>query len=397
MKNLSYSISKTSLIVLTVVNSLALTCSNTKPTSSRPGKVSTITGIPFNKKGGFQVTAFKKQAVGPGMVFVEGGSTIMGVFGETNDNSPKKEVTVTSFYMKETEVFNLEWNEYTADLKKSDPDNEEKYKAALPDEKVWVRALGYNDPYVNNYTKHPGLWYYPVVGITWEQANNFCNWLTEHVNKYLAQQAGKTYKLEEGESLPIESGLLVAGYRLPTEAEWEYAARATVGTQSLDLVQSTQRVYPWGDGLSLRGQEGEWKGKYLANFKRSKGNYKGIPGENKSSAPTTYVYEYPANDLGLYDMGGNVSEWVYDTYRPLSFQDFDDFNPTRRDDTLDPEKDYNSNTSLINNNSKVYKGASWKDSSYWAQIGTRRFADKDSCTATIGFRYAMTSLGDNES
>ena len=381
------------LSALLLISNL-MACGDTKPSSSNPGKKSTATGIPFNQEDGFQVAAFKGQAAGPNLKFIAGGSTVMGDFSEGDVNSPKKEVTVPSFYMKETEVTNIEWLEYLDDLKKNE--SEEVYQAALTNENVWLRDLGYNDPYIDNYSKHPGLRFYPVVGVSWTQANNYCAWLTDKVNKSLAEKAGKEYDLEPGESLPIESGLLVAGYRLPTEAEWEYAARAMIGTQDLDFVQSTQRVYPWGDGLSLRGQEGKWKGKYLANFKRSKGNYKGIAGEANSNAPTSYVYEYPPNDLGLYDMGGNVSEWVTDLYRPNSYKDFDDFNPVRRNDTLDSEGDYDPNNSLINNRSRVYKGASWKDCAHWAQIGTRRYLDEDSSTATIGFRYAMTSMGGEE-
>ena len=86
--------------------------------------------------------------------------------------------------------------------------------------------------------------------------------------------------------------------------------------------------------------KGKEKGRFRANFKRGRGNYKGIAGESDSNGATSYVYQYPPNDFGLYDMAGNVNEWVYDLYRPLSFQDFDDFNPVRRDDSLDSTKDY---------------------------------------------------------
>lgn len=395
MKKLSYITSTTFLLLLSIIYLAG--CGDTKPTGSKPGKRSTATGLPFNQEGGFQISNGKKQVVGPGMVFIDGGSTIMGVFGGNVSNSPKKEVTVTSFYLKETEVVNIEWQEYLDDLKKNA--SEEEYNAALLNEKVWITDLGYNDPYVNNYSKEPGFYYYPVVGVSWTQANNYCTWLTKKLNSQ-QQIPTDVEEVEDGaepqdtQNKGEENVSSTLGYRLPTEAEWEYAARAMIGTQSLDFVQATQRVYPWGDGLSLRGKEGQWKGKYLANFKRSKGNYKGVPGESNSSAPTTNVRDYPANDLGIYDMGGNVSEWVSDLYRPWSFEDFDDFNPIRRDDTLDPEKNYDPNNSLINDRSRVYKGASWKDCAYWAQIGTRRFLDQDSSTATIGFRYAMSSMGD---
>lgn len=399
MKNSSYfnlNLKTSLLLLFTLIIGYLAACSDSKPTSSNPGKVSTATGKSFNQPGGFQVGPYAGQQVGPNMVYIDGGSTILGLLGEDTQHNPKKEVTVTSFYMKETEVTNIEWNEYLDDLQKKDT---ALYEAALPDEKVWERALGYNDPYISNYRRGKGFRFYPVVGVSWTQANKYCEWLTHQLNEGIAQKAGKTYDPANPagtDDQSIESDIIGIGYRLPTEAEWEYAARAMIGTQDLNLVQSTQRVYPWGDGLSLRGQEGEWKGKYLANFKRSKGNYKGVPGEADSDAPTCGVWAYPANDLGLYDMGGNVSEWVNDLYRPLSYQDFDDFNPARRDDTLDAEKDYDPTNSLVNNKSRVYKGASWKDCAYWAQIGTRRYLDQDASSATIGFRYAMTSMGKKE-
>ncbi len=392
MKHSSYFNLKNALLSLFILLGGYLAgCGDSKPSSSNPGKVSTATGKAFNQPGGFQVGPYAGQQVGPvegpgRMVYIEGGSTVLGLLGEDTQHNPKKEVTVTSYYMKEIEVTNIEWNEYLGDLKNKDT---ALYEAALPDEKVWERALGYNDPYISNYRRGKGFRFYPVVGVSWTQANEYCKWLTDQLNEGIAQKDGKTYDPANPagtDDQSIESDIIGIGYRLPTEAEWEYAARA-------NLVQSTQRVYPWGDGLSLRGQEGEWKGKYLANFKRSKGNYKGVPGEANSDAPTCEVWDYPANDLGLYDMGGNVSEWVNDLYRPLSYQDFDDFNPARRDDTLDPEKDYDPTNSLINNKSRVYKGASWKDCAYWAQIGTRRYLDQDSSSATIGFRYAITSMG----
>lgn len=389
MKHLTYSIKTSALILLLVSNLTA--CGRGKPTSTNPGKVSTATSIPFNREDGFQVKPFKGQVAAPGLVFIEGGSAVMGVFSEGAGNSAKKRVTVASFFMDEAPVVNINWTGYLDDLKKNA--SEEEYQAALPDEKVWKRELAYNDPFIENYLRHSGFRYYPVVGVSWTQANKYCEWRTKTVNKYRSQKAGNEYDLEEGEILPIESGLVVPAYRLPTEAEWEYAARGMVGTQSLDFVQSTQRVYPW-DGLSLRGTTGEWQGKYLANFKRSRGNYKGIAGESDSNGATSYVYYYPPNDFGLYDMVGNVNEWVYDVYRPCSFQDFDDFNPVRRDDTLDPEGDYDhkSYNSQVNNRVRVYKGGSWKDCAYWLQIGKRRYLDQDSASATIGFRCAMISV-----
>ena len=195
--------------------------------------------------------------------------------------------------------------------------------------------------------------------------------------------------------IPLESGIILPDYRLPSEAEWEYAAQALIGTQWLDENQTHQRLYPW-DGHSLRNPYGREMGYFLANFKRGRGDYAGIAGKlNDGAMITAYVYEYPPNDYGLYNMAGNVNEWVQDLYRPLSFQDMDDLNPMRRDDFLDNVDSYDPLKQLITNRSRVYKGGSWKDVAYWLSPGTRRYLDEDSATSTIGFRCAMIRAGSN--
>mmetsp|Transcript_6244 Transcript_6244/g.14065 ORF Transcript_6244/g.14065 Transcript_6244/m.14065 type:complete len:401 (+) Transcript_6244:5924-7126(+) len=375
---------------------LATGCGSTNhPTSSNPGKKSLTTGAPFNDgEDGFEVLPFKQQIKGPGLTFIEGGMTVLGVISERSPHDPnpyfEKTVSLASFFIDETAVTNIAYREYLDDLQKND--REEAYIAAQPDEQVWVRALAFNDSLVKNYLRHPGFRYYPVVGVNWEQANAFCEWRTTMVNKILAQDAGNKYTLEEDETLPIESGMAVAGYRLPTEAEWEHAARGMTLKED-DIVRASQRIYAW-DGLSLRGAEGVYKGKFLANFKRGPGNYKGIAGENDSNGATSSVYEYPPNEWGVYIGRGNIREWVYDLYRPLSSQDVEDFNPVRRDDTLDPSEGYDSRSdaSLIDNKVRVIKGCSWKDCGYWLQVSTRRYLDQEDSNAMTGFRCAMTSV-----
>jgi formylglycine-generating enzyme len=212
-----------------------------------------------------------------------------------------------------------------------------------------------------------------------------------------------------GGRIPLETGVVLPDYRLPSEAEWEYAAQALIGTQWLDENQTHRRLYPW-DGHALRNPYGKQMGNFLANFKRGRGDYAGIAGKlNDGAMITTYVYEYPPNDFGLYNMAGNVNEWVFDVYRPLSFQDMEDLNPVRRSaedyrgrrsedpNVDDPQNLYDTGNfnSLISDNTRVYKGGSWKDVAYWLSPGTRRYLEQDSSTATIGFRCAMIRAGTN--
>ena len=410
------------------------------PSASNPGVSSTTTGYEFNADGGFQVNDFSGQPDGPNLVYIEGGRTVMGSFEEdvvySRDNI-ERAVTVASFYMDETEVANIHWLEYEFYIKL---DSDEFYwKNNMPDTTVWSKQLAYNDPYVSNYYRYPGFRYFPVVGVNWRQAVNYCRWRTQVVNRKLAEDAGlldpvggeDTFAGSEGggslaasagTALGLESGVTLPGYRLPTEAEWEYAAQALIGTQYFDENQTHRRLYPW-DGHSLRNPYPRSQGYFLANFKRGRGDYAGIAGKlNDGAMITTYIYEYPPNEFGLYNMAGNVNEWVQDVYRPLSYQDMDDLNPARRDATLDSEEGYDASYSLIGNEGlyseedwtntsglqksfnadnpptkriRVYKGGSWADVAYWMSPGTRRFLFEDSATSMIGFRCAMIKAGSN--
>ncbi len=374
-----------------------------RPTSVSPGEYSTATGIEYNDEdGGFQVNDFRGQPEGPNLRFIEGGRTVLGTFEEdilhSHDNI-ERAVTVASFYMDETEVANIHWLEYLHYVRLDS--SREFYESALPDTTVWARDLAYNDPYVDHYLRYPGFRFFPVVGVSWLQAQDYCNWRTITVNQKLAEDAElEDYSLAEGggnQRIPLETGVVLPNYRLPTEAEWEYAAQALIGTQWLDENQTHRRLYPW-DGHALRNPYGKKIGTFLANFKRGRGDYAGIAGKlNDGAMITTYIYDYPPNDFGLYNMAGNVNEWVQDVYRPLSFQDFDDLNPVRRDGFLDEEDGYDvaNFNSLISNRVRVYKGGSWADVAYWMSPGTRRYLEEDSSTSTIGFRCAMIRAGTN--
>lgn len=379
--------------------SLLPSCKQSRPTAENPGGISKATGLEYNSDGGFQVSEYRGQPEGPNLVFIEGGRSVLGSFEEDIMNSRdniERTVTVASFYMDETEVSNIHWLEYLYYVKLDS--SREFYQSSLPDTTVWTSDLAFNDPYRDHYLRYPGFRYYPVVGVSWIQANDFCKWRTAMVNLKLAEDAGVEIPAESGGRIALESGVVLPDYRLPTEAEWEYAAQGLIGTQWLDENQTHQRVYPW-DGHSVRNPYGKKMGYFLANFKRGRGDYAGIAGKlNDGAMITAYAYEFPPNNFGLYHMAGNVNEWVQDVYRPLSFQDMDDLNPIRRDGILDEGDkyyDYENFNSLINDKVRVFKGGSWKDVAYWMSPGTRRFLEQDSSTATIGFRCAMIRAGSN--
>ena len=388
-----------------------------QPTSSAPGGYSKVTGREYvseaeddedeiDAKKPFVVRDFNSQPEGPNLRFIEGGRTVLGTFEEdilhSRDNV-ERAVTVASFYLDETETANIHWLEYLFDIREDSIP--EFYESALPDTTVWNKRMAYNDPYVDHYLRYPGFRFFPVVGVSWLQAQDYCTWRTKIVNYELAKEAGYYDEEEElGESDPseraapaLESGIVLPNYRLPTEAEWEYAAQALIGTQWLDENQTHRRLYPW-DGHALRNPYGKKIGTFLANFKRGRGDYAGIAGKlNDGAMITTYIYDYPPNDFGLYNMAGNVNEWVQDVYRPLSFQDFDDLNPVRRDGFLDEENGYDAANfnSLITDRVRVFKGGSWADVAYWMSPGTRRYLEEDSSTSTVGFRCAMIRAGTN--
>jgi len=342
--------------------------------SSCAEEFSDTTGTAYNdpQTGGFEKTGFVDQETGPGLVLVEGGTFTMGraeqdVMYDWNNRAAR--VTVSSFYLDQTEITNFHWCEYMYWISRAFETYPVVGKNVLPDTNAWRSPLGFSEKFVEYYLRHPAYRDYPVVGVSWLQASDYCKWRTDRVNEYILIREGildynieqrdeNTFNTEaymagqytekvlvnrqdlnpnnrQGKKLGTriirqEDGILLPRYRLPTEAEWEFAAYGLIGNLGAGQENiNERRIYPW-DGHWVRNDEQKFQGAIRANFVRGRGDYMGVAGHlNDGADITAPVESYWPNDYGLYHMAGNVSEWVLDVYRPLSSEDFDEFRPFR--------------------------------------------------------------------
>ena len=222
----------------------------------------------------------------------------------------------------------------------------------FPDTTCWVNDFpnADNEMYMRYYFSNPAYNDYPVVGVTWEQANAYCAWRTEYLLKGLGPAAR-----------------YVQRYRLPTEAEWEYAARG-----------KDQNEFPWDNEAVASG-----KGCFYANFKPDNGNY-----TKDGNLITSRVGIYSANSNGLYDMAGNVAEWTSTIYTEAGVEAMNDINPQLKYNAAQ-EDPYRLKR-------KSVRGGSWKDPESYIRSAWRSAEYQNQPRSYIGFR-CVRSLANSTS
>ncbi|KEO73078.1 T9SS ring complex lipoprotein PorK/GldK [Anditalea andensis] len=315
--------------------------------SERDNRRGEVTGVP--KRTGW------KQTLPYEMVPVKAGTFWMGQADEdiaVSQSAFNKQITISEFYMDKHEVSNNKYRQFleavrSGELATGTPTTQAdppqfNLEELVPDTTVWSTSFThhYGDPLMEYYFDHPAFDDYPVVGISWEQAQKFCEWRTYHMNAN------------------DRSEFDMPKFRLPSEAEWEYAAKG-----GKDVAK-----YPWG-GPYLKNR----RGCLMANFKPGRGNY-----IDDGFAYTAPVDVFAPNGFGLYNMAGNVSEWVIDAYNPAGSALTWDMDPVYNDP---------------NEPRKVVRGGSWKDIAHYLETSTRTFEYQDVKTAHIGFRTSMTFIG----
>lgn len=481
---------------------------------------SNTTGMNYNdpKHGGYQVLNQYEPKTPPGMVFVQGGKITIGQNLENLSNftnNQKRTVTVSSFFMDEYEITNINWREYVNWLSVVYHNTPEVIEVARPDSTVWRGELVFNEPYVRYYYSHAAYGDYPVVGVSWNQAQDYCRWRTDRINEMELVKAGimnmtdfdairkcsaaaiialdttyteaqkdsirlamqdsinrtyvfsmqkyllmKSYNPELGKrpqlnafgdtiKTTLSHGLVFPEVRLPTESEWEYAAYGMLPNEEGFFAEN--KAYPWA-GQQMRNPSKKVRGEMQANYVRGRGDLiEHVESLSDRGAITAPVYSFTPNDYGLYNMAGNVNEWVEDVYRETSSMEVEEYNAFRGNVIVRPTKDSadyvideygrlaydlekdvrnfrdgDAKSSLfgnedwkkratdtlllmqykrkdpmallatdVNDDMHVYKGGSWKDRAYWLNPGTRRYLEASKSTCDLGFRCAMTKIGES--
>lgn len=392
------------IIVLSVL--LFAACSNNSITSSTTGWK-----YDYKAKNAFSNSlSITASATPPGMVAIEGWSYSVDDMEEyvtasrrvkQNDPNTRRVLSVNSFYMDQREVRNIDWREYLVWLNlvygKVAPDKVEK---ARPNMKEWVKGLSDNEPFLQNYFTHPSFNDYPVVCISWEQAADYCKWRTDRANELILIRSGaikapdfdaiaRLETLEEvekaifsteryfgsaQENLSKTAVGLFPNFRLPSEDEWEFAAYARKKTDAGDVM----KVYPWSD-ITVGKLSPRQRGQQMANYN----SRRGFTGKSDGFSRTVPAGKFAPNDFGLYNMAGNVNEWVADQY--IGRGNINKIDSVEVLDAFLP--DYHRY-----NDSRVYKGGSWKDPVYWLHPASRRYLDKSASANDIGFRCAMSMV-----
>jgi len=364
------------LILLASVALLFSACGSRNNTSR-------TTGWQYNDPDGvgFQVQRNFRMTTPPGMVLIEGGTITVGERAEFITgprNNPRRRVSVSSFFMDQFEVRNIDWREYTHWMNvvfgNTAPILVER---AQPNKNVWREELAFNEPFIQFYFTHPSFDHYPIVGVTWEQAMDFNRWRTDRVNERALVLAGvmeridyravqqetdfnriinefvfntqKYLLVDEFQPAPgrrplrdlfgnprkatMSDGILFPDFRLPTELEFEFASLAMRADRHGFVEEG--RAFPWAGG-EVRNTARRNQGAMMANFVRGRGDMMGVSGDLTGGGITMPVGSFPPNDFGLFDMAGNVNEWVLDVYRALTFEDAAEFNSFRGNVFMEP-------------------------------------------------------------